>query len=269
MKQKFSWKVFISFGLFYSFFIIFLTGIILYLAPAGRVAHWVNWKLFGLNKEQWQAIHTIFAYLFAILSIFHLFSINWKAFWTYIKSKTMQGIHKKKEFYLSSIATILVLLGILFHLPPLSSVMDFGEYLTNSWEDESKEPPIPHAERLSLYELATQLDSISVEVVINTLRANNIQFNNTTQTLEEISTLNAIPPFQIYSMITKQPDAGMTGSGIGKKTLEEFAFENNKEINQILTILKNNGIEANRNQTLKEIASENNIAARDIYQLIK
>ena len=40
-KKKFSWRAFISMGLFYSLIIIFLTGIVLYLAPSGQVAHWV------------------------------------------------------------------------------------------------------------------------------------------------------------------------------------------------------------------------------------
>jgi hypothetical protein len=269
MKQKFSWKVFISFGLFYSFFVIFLTGIILYLAPAGRVAHWVNWKFFGLTKEQWQAMHTIFAYLFAILSIFHLFSINWKAFWSYLKHKALKGINRKKEMYIASIATLIVCLGVLIYIPPFSTVMAFGEYLTNSWEDETKEPPIPHAERLSLYELAEQLDSISVETIVNILTTNHIQFDNTRQTLEEIGALNHIPPIEIYHMMIKKQDTGMTGSGIGRKTLEEFALENKKEISQILDKLQHNGIEARKEETLREIAAKNNMAARDIYELIK
>jgi len=90
-SKKFSWKAFISFGLTYSFIIIFLTGIVLYFAPAGRIAQWVNWKFAGFSKEEWQAIHTIFSYLFVILSIFHLFTANWKTFVSYLKNKTQNG----------------------------------------------------------------------------------------------------------------------------------------------------------------------------------
>jgi hypothetical protein len=76
MKNKFSWKAFISFGLTYSFIIIIVSGVMLYMSPPGRYAHWVNWKILGFTKEGWQAIHTVFSYTFVILSIFHLFSIN-------------------------------------------------------------------------------------------------------------------------------------------------------------------------------------------------
>lgn len=59
MKKKFSWKAFISIGLFYSFFILFLTGLALYISPPGRVAHWQEWKFMGFTKENWEAIHVI------------------------------------------------------------------------------------------------------------------------------------------------------------------------------------------------------------------
>jgi len=114
MKKKFSWKAFISFGLTYSFIIILVSGIMLYMSPPGRYAHWVNWKMFGLTKEGWQAIHTVFSYTFVILSIFHLFTINWKSFLSYFKGKTQNGINKKRELYLSSAYTSLFSWNSLF-----------------------------------------------------------------------------------------------------------------------------------------------------------
>ncbi|HUX57822.1 MAG TPA: DUF4405 domain-containing protein [Bacteroidales bacterium] len=269
IKKGFSWRAFISFGLLYSFIIIFITGVILYLSPAGRIAHWVNWKLFGFSKEEWQAIHTIFSYTFVILSIFHLFSINWKVFVSYLKSKTKQGLNKKKELYLSSIFTILFFLGIIYSIPPFSTVMDFGEYLTESWENTETEPPIPHAELLTLIELSERSDSISIDKITNKLNANNIKFNNTSENLTEIGILNNLPPIEIYNIITSKSLSGMAGTGIGKKTLEEYAIENNKEINELLEKLQENGIKANKEQTLKEIATANDKAAKDIYELIK
>jgi hypothetical protein len=268
-KKSFSWRVFISFGLFFSFLIIFITGIILYLAPAGRIAHWVNWKLIGLSKEDWQAIHTVFSYLFAILSIFHLFSVNWKAFLSYIKGKTRQGLNRKREFYLSSVLTILVFAGVIYSVPPFSSVMDFGEYLTKSWENKTDEPPIPHAELLTLAELSEKLENVSIDKISNKLKANKIKFNSLNETLTEIGKMNGMPPIEIYNIITQKPLSGMAGTGMGRKTLEQFARENGKDVGQLLKVLISNKIEASKEQTLKEIATDNDMAARDVYQLIK
>ncbi len=268
-KQNFSWRSFISFGLLFSFFIIFFTGIILFIAPAGRIAHWVNWKLIALSKEDWQALHIIFSFIFIILSIFHLFSINWKVFLSYIKSKTSKGINKKKELLISAVLTLFISVGVLYSIPPFSSVINLGEQLTQSWENDAEEPPLPHAELLTLTELSEQLDNASIEKIQNKLKANNIQFNSTEETLSDIGKMNNLPPLEIYNAITKTSMSGMAGSGIGKKPLEEVAEENGKDINEILNLLKENNIVATKDQTLKDIAAENDMAARDIFELIK
>ena len=78
MNRKFSWKAFISFGLAYMMVILLVSGLILYVSPPGRYAHWVTWTLWGMTKEEWQAVHTVFSFGFIILSVFHLFSANWK-----------------------------------------------------------------------------------------------------------------------------------------------------------------------------------------------
>jgi len=213
-KNKISWKAIISIGLFYSFIIIFLTGIVLYFAPAGRISNWVNWKLLGLTKESWQAIHTIFSFIFAILSIFHLFTINWKTFWNYLKNKTVKGLNKKREFYISTVLMLLVFVGVVYSVPPFSSVMDFGGYLKESWEDTEKAAPIPHAELLTLIELAEKLDSIPIERIVNKLETNKIKFDGTYETLASISLKNNIPPIDIYNIITKKTLTGLAGSGI-------------------------------------------------------
>ena len=269
MKNKFSWRAFISIGLLYTFIIIFLTGIVLYLSPAGRIAHWVNWKLLGFSKEQWQAIHTVFSYLFVILSIFHLFTVNWKAFWSYLKSKSKQGINKKREFWFSSIFTIVIFFIVIFSLPPFSYVMDLGTYLTDSWETEMNEPPIPHAELLTLNELSEQMGISETDSLLNILRKNDIVFNSAEETLTDIGIANDMSPNAIYNIIQETRNLKMTGTGIGRKTLEEFASENDKDISELIQLLNKSNIRAKSDQTIKDIAEENDMAAKDVYDLIK
>ena len=273
LKNKFSWSAFISIGLLYASIVVLTTGIILYLAPVGRIAHWTNWKIFGFTKGEWEAIHIIFTFSLVILSIFHLFSINWKIFLSYLKTKKKNGLNKKREFYLASIFTILFLVGTIYSVPPFSSIIDFGNYLTESWENENVQPPIPHAELLTLNELAEKLDDISINKITNKLNNNKIIFNSTNETLEEIAKLNNLTPIEIYNIITTQTLSGVTGggngTGIGKKTLIGFANDNNKDINQLLTILKEHNIHAQKKQTFREIASENKTSPKEIYDLIK
>lgn len=200
-KKEFSWRAFISFGLFFSFTIIFVTGIVLYIAPAGRIARWGNWELFGFSKADWESIHTVFSYVFAILSILHLFSINWKVFLSYLKNQAHKGLIKKKELFFSSIFTAFILIGIVFSIPPISTVMTFGNHLSESWENKETEPPIPNAELLTLVELSEQSASMSIEDIIHKLNINNIKFNSTNDNLAEIGILNKISPRDIYKLI--------------------------------------------------------------------
>ena len=267
MKNKFSWRAFISFGLTYSFIIIFLTGVVLYMSPAGRYAHWVNWKILGLTKEGWQALHTVFSYTFVILSIFHLFTINWKAFLSYLKTKKQSGLNKKREFYISTVLVLTFFLGIVYSVPPFKSVMDFGEYLTASWEQAEEEPPIPHAELLTLAELAEQMKLSSVDQVTRKLTLHEIKFEDASQTLQELAIINNTTPMEIYNQISKKSGTEQQGSGIGKKTLEIFAAEVGKTTDDVLKILNENGIEAEKDQTLREIGDQNNIPPRDIFEL--
>ncbi len=267
MKNKFSWRAFISFGLTYSFIIIFLTGIVLYMSPAGRYAHWVNWKILGFTKEEWQALHTVFSYTFVILSIFHLFTVNWRAFLSYLKIKKQSGLNKKREFYISTILVLVFFFGIVFSIPPFKSVMDFGEYLTVSWEQVDEEPPIPHAEMLTLVELAEQMKLSSVDDLTRKLTLHEIKFDNIGQTLQELAAINNTTPMEIYNQVSKKSGIEKQGSGIGKKTLDIFASEVGKSTDEVLKILKENGIEAERDQTLREIGDQNNIPPRDIFEL--
>lgn len=42
MKRKFRWRAFISFGLTYIILVLLISGIVLFMAPPGRYAHWVK-----------------------------------------------------------------------------------------------------------------------------------------------------------------------------------------------------------------------------------
>ena len=51
-----------------SFIILFVTIVVLYIVPQGRVAYWADWRLWGMTKEQWGNIHLNIGLLF-LLSI--------------------------------------------------------------------------------------------------------------------------------------------------------------------------------------------------------
>lgn len=269
MNRKFSWKAFISFGLVYIMLILLVSGFILYVSPPGRYAHWVSWKLWGITKEEWQAIHTVFSLAFIILSIFHLFSANWRTFIYYIRSKASAGFNKKFEFLFATLLIVIFFFGTFFSLPPFENVMTLGENLTNSWEKVEEKAPVPHAELLTLSELSFQLKMDSVEVLTRKLDNHKIKYENTTiQTLQEIGDANQMTPQEVYEIISKPAGNAMQGSGVGRKTIEEFALELNKSVDEILETLAANNIKAEKGETLKTIGENNDVTPREVYELI-
>lgn len=217
-KAPFSWRAFISLGLFAAFLMLFVSGIILYLSPPGRVANWTNWQILGLSKHDWQNQHTIFSLAFAILSILHLFSINWKAFWSYVVAKTHAGLGRPLEF--SSIILLALLFGIGTHLKvqPFSAVIDFGESLSASWEEPASRAPVPHTEKLTLREISLQFTSgTSPEELREKLEKQDIAVQSLDQTLESIGTENNASPEEVYKLLEINPSRNSgKGKGQGK-----------------------------------------------------
>lgn len=264
MKKKFNWRGFTSLYITLSFLIMAVSGIILYFAPPGRVANWSYWRFLGLLKSQWQAIHTIFTFLFIIAAAFHLF-FNWKPFIAYLKTKFESSIRLRKELLVSSIVVVLIFTMTIYESVPFKNVMDFGETLKDSWSTEKTEPPVPHAENQKIFEFAKTIN-LPVEELKNTLISQGITIANDDLTIKEVAKLNNISPNEIYNKVktNNQNQPLGEGKGYGRKTLAEICIQNNISIDKALSNLKSHGIQAEQNQKLKEIATRYNLLPIDV-----
>ena len=137
MKRSFSWRVFTSFGLFLSFIMILVSGIILYIFP-GRTPGFM-WEIWGMNKPAWQNQHIIFGFSFSILSLCHLFFINWKAFFSYLKSKTKEGLQSPRELLVIVALSLLFGAGTFFKIQPFSGILEFGKSISRSWDNSAQQ----------------------------------------------------------------------------------------------------------------------------------
>jgi hypothetical protein len=275
MKQKFSWKSFVSFSLAWSFLIIFISGIVLYIAPPGRVSNWTNWTLFGFSKAGWQALHTIFSYTFVVLSIFHLFSLNWKVFLHYFSAKATQGIHKKKELLISGGLILVVFLGTYFNTQPFKAIMDFGEWTTESWEIKEEQAPIPHAEILTIRELSGKYIKMSADSIMILIRQKGLKVDSIGQTMVKISEMNHLTPAKLYAMILpSNPDGTIKKEikpqlqGVGRKTISELAKDLGKDPKRVIEVLMKNGITVTPDDKIKSIAESTGKTPMEILELI-
>ncbi len=271
-KQGFSWKSFISFFLFFSLIVLLITGVVLYIAPPGRVANWNNWKLFWLSKAHWQAVHTVFSLAFVIFSIFHLFFINWKSFWWYVVSKTKSGLNKGNELVISTVFTLVLFIFTIYNIQPIKAIIDFGEWTTDSWEKTIESPAIPHAELLTLVQVSEKLVQMSPDSIMLVLRAAGIQVDSVNQTLNQISVKNNKTPSDLFKIIgnkaTKKESKTQIPSGLGRKTIQEIAELNHVTPDVYIEKLKQISITAKPDDKLKSIAEDNGKTPMEIYEIL-
>lgn len=270
MKKKFNWRNFISLYIALSFIIMLISGIILYIAPPGRIANWSYWSILGLTKKDWQSIHIIFTFIFVLTGGFHIY-YNWKPLMYYLKSKRQSFYFFRYELIVALSAGMIIFLLTINQFPPFNIILDFGEYLTESWENEENSPPVSHIERLTLLELANTF-SISISDIKNNFQNKNIEYYKLDNTLEEIAELNKTTPQNLFIIIKTEnsikTQSNNSGKGLGRRTIEDICIDQNLKLTIVLNKLLNHNIQAERLSTIKDIANKNNMLPIDIYNLI-
>ncbi len=273
-KGKFNLRSFTSFTLVISTLIMSWSGFILYIAPPGRIANWGTWKLMLFTKTEWQALHTIFSYLFFILVIIHLFFVNWKAFLTYFKSKVRAGLNRKWELGTALLLSTVFFIGTLRHWTPFEPVMAFGEKVKEGWESDFQTPPVLHMETYTLVQISPLIDSIAPSELLKTLQENNIRISSPEETLKAIATENNTTPSAIYDILRLKynsqplPAQNEAPQGVGKFTVNSTATSSGVDVNILLQKLKEKGIEADGETTLRVIADKLGITPRDVYTML-
>ena len=284
MAIKQTWRGLVSLTLFVSGTIAAITGLILYIVPAGRIANWVIWDLFGLPKEAWQAIHTLSSYLLLIFGILHVIN-NWRSITNYIFRKT-GGLNQKRELTLAILFSVIIIASAVFRLPPLIYVMDLGEFLKESWVVSPEyEPPFGHAEELTLNAFCRRMD-IDIHAAMEEFRTAGIEFSNGTERLSEIARNNHTTPMDLYMLIKKlekpvdvaavkswsaeEIEAKFAGTGLGRKSIAQLAEQFQMTPEEIISKLAAAGIEADADTVVKEIMDtyDSIAAATDILKIM-
>ncbi len=271
-KGRFSWRAFVSLYVTWSALILLISGIILYIAPAGRIAKWTHISLLGLEKEDWQAIHTVFSFLFVIAIGFHLF-YNWKPFISYLKDRFKKVFALRKELYATTVVVVGIFVLTLWNVPPFSTIMDLGEYFTESWENEQNEPPIPHAEDLTIEELAKAVQ-LPVSQLINNLKQQNIEASPQ-MIVKEVAEQHGLTPSELYEKMKVQPTqktistSSLAGRGYGRMKLADICKDIDLPLNVALERLKQFGIEADGQSILRDLSDQYDKKPIDLLNIMQ
>jgi hypothetical protein len=114
-----------------SFLLLFVTLVVLYIVPQGRVAYWADWRLWGLTKEQWGNFHINVGLLFLLSMFLHIY-YNWKTLLSYFKSKTRRLKVLTREFNAALMLTLTFAIGTYFELVPFSWVLQLNDHLKDA-----------------------------------------------------------------------------------------------------------------------------------------
>ena len=264
---------------FLSFFMMLLTSFILFIVPAGRVAYWADWRLWGLTKEQWGDIHINMGILFLLSLGWHIY-YNWKPLTYYLKDKAKTLKIFTPEFNVALAVVVVFLLGTLFMVPPFSSVLSFGDSIKDDGAREYGEPPYGHAELSSLKTFTMRM-GMDLEKAVEKLKAAGFRVEGEKQTLAEIAAENQVTPQKVYQAMAPEAPAAAVFSGqekempespppgTGSLTLADLCGRYNLNIKTIIRKLEDEQIKAAETMTIKQIAEAHQLAPADVYMKIR
>jgi hypothetical protein len=272
-----------SFFTLFGFLIMSITGLVLYLAPAGRVAYWTTWEFIGITKTDWDNIHILSSILFIVAGAFHIF-FNWKPLINYFRDRLKKGVRLRRELLISTVISTWLVVSAVWLLPPLSYLLHFNEWLKTTWVvQDDYEPPFGHAELLSLQTFAKKMD-IDLGKATQELKANGIVFRSTDETLEEIGRTNDMAPMNIYLLIKKfepapEPEkldaytsesieVEFSGTGIGNRSISSICERLGLDTTTAIGRLGAVGLETSLDRTLKSVADDYNSEAIEVMKVL-
>ncbi len=282
-KNKQSTRSLIAFLVTWSFLVLTITGLVLYIVPQGRIAYWVHWSLLGLEKAQWGWVHIMFGGIFIATGILHLY-FNWKPFKKYLAERVKGHLEIKRELVISLAITLAVIGLSIARLPPVSWVIDLNESIKDSWVTSPElEPPFGHAEEASLAGIARRMN-LDLQAGMAELKRQGIRFDSKRDSLEKIARLNDTTPMAVYAVIRKFEQATESGSaalsspeeieakyggtGLGRKSLEEICSTVGLDLELALKRLQSAGIEAGAADSARALADQHDLSPIDLLKIM-
>lgn len=255
-----------------SFILLMLTSIILYIVPAGRVAYWADYHLWGLTKTQWGNLHINLGFMFFVTILIHSY-YNWNAITTYMKNKAKEFRLFTREFNVALLLLLVFLIGTLYGIPPFSTILLISERISDDANAFYGEPPYGHAELSSLQTFANRME-LDLSQSVNRLKSSGFLFENSGQTLKEIAYTNKVSPNDIYLIISPLNERvkffpKVPPAGLGKRPLIELCQEYSVSIKSVLDILDRNSINAKETMSIKEVAVLAEKDPFEVYELIR
>lgn len=215
-KRAFNFQGFTSLLLTLVFMAVAISGVVLYLTPRGRTAHWTDWTMLGLGKEEWGTLHMNTCAVLLLLAVLHL-AFNWRMFVGYLRKKATGGLNLKREMLAAGALTALLVVGTVQLWPPMNELADLNTRIKNSWEAQVAEAPVPHSEEFTLTRFAEEIN-LPVEKMTVALSDEGFAVDDLARTVGDVAREKGVAPSEVLAAIQKHhPEVrGAQGRGQGQ-----------------------------------------------------
>jgi hypothetical protein len=113
-----------------------VSGLALFAAPAGQMANTIGWRLAGLDKGQWEALHVAFGFVWIPLAVLHLV-FNRRVVTGYLRDRVKRAFVWRRELVVATIVTGFLGVAAVLDLPPVAQLMAWEESFTDFWAERS------------------------------------------------------------------------------------------------------------------------------------
>lgn len=287
----------------FSFVVMSLSGILLFVVPQGRIAEWTEWQMLGLSKSQWGDIHITTSLMFLAAGAYHIV-LNWRILVGYFTTKREKSLMMQRELAIAGVVTVFCIAGAVYQVPPLSYVLTLNNTIKQAWiVDKDHEPPMGHAELLTMPSFTKKLQ-MDMPQVTTVLQSNGITFTDT-ESLAVIAKKHGTSPVRLYQLIKSlegsatarvavdaasaaavkaslqtaapagQPvytdelvDEKFDGRGMGRKTLVMLSKEIGFDLAEAKKKLAARNLSMKDDDTLKDAATKAGTAPMEILKVI-
>lgn len=131
-RRRIDYRGLITYLVMLSFFVMLISGIVMFFAPSGMVARKIGWALMGLGRAEWQTLHLSFAVVFVASGLSHLVC-NWRGLLHHLRDRASRRLTLKWEAVLVLVATIWLVASAMLMLPPANLLHDVNEYFRKTF----------------------------------------------------------------------------------------------------------------------------------------
>ncbi|MHB0963247.1 MAG: hypothetical protein ACYC5V_08580 [Gemmatimonadaceae bacterium] len=150
-------------------------------------------------------------------------------------------------------------------------MMEVGDDIKNAWAAPSSEPPIPHAEDLTVQKLA-ETAKVPVEQARQNLLQHGVAVERPEMTVKEIATANKITPEQVYQRMyadsAKPKVVQGQGGGWGRRTVQDICTQYSVPVGTGIERLKAASYTATATTPLKDLALGSGRTPSEFAQII-